>query len=102
MASRLLQNATKAIGFAGSGLGALTVYKYQEVKQEESNLPSNELWSFKQPQSDDKKNVIIVGGGVVGVTAAYKLALKGHKVALLEPRSQPGKECSACAAGGSK
>lgn len=37
---------------------------------------------------------------VVGITAAYKLALKGHSVALLEPRSEPGKECSSCAAGG--
>ena len=37
---------------------------------------------------------------VEGITAAYKLALKGHSVALLEPRSEPGKECSSCAAGG--
>lgn len=35
----------------------------------------------------------------MGVTAAYKLALKGHSVALLEPRERAGEECSACAAG---
>lgn len=100
MASRLLQNASKALVLGGTGLGIVSVYRYQQVKQEQSNLPSNELWSFKNKASGDKKNVVVVGGGVVGITAAYKLALKGHSVALLEPRSQPGKECSACAAGG--
>ena len=70
------------------------------MKKVQSNLPKTELWSFKNPSTQDKKNVVIVGGGVVGVTAAYKLATNGHKVVLLEPRSQPGKECSACAAGG--
>ena len=100
MASRLLQTAGKALGIGGVGLGAATVYRYQQVKQEQSALPSHQLWSFKNAPAVGKKQVIVIGGGVVGVTAAYKLALKGQSVALLEPRSQPGKECSACAAGG--
>ena len=100
MVSRLVQNASKVLGLGATGIGAAAVYRYQEVKQEQSNLPSHELWSFKKKPSNDKKNVIVIGGGVVGVTAAYKMALKGHSVALLEPHSQPGKECSACAAGG--
>lgn len=97
----LLTKGSKALALGGAGLGAVAVYRYQEVKKEQSSLPTHELWSFKEKDShSDKKKVVVVGGGVVGVTAAYKLAQKGHSVALLEPRSEPGKECSACAAGG--
>lgn len=101
MASRLIQHASKSLAVAGAALGATIAYRYQRVQQEQDNLPSHELWSFEEVEpSDGKKRVVVIGGGVVGVTAAYKLALKGHSVALLEPRSEPGKECSACAAGG--
>ena len=100
MASRVLQNASKVLVLGGVGLGAIGAYRYQEVKREESNLPSRELFSFKETPASDKKKVVVIGGGVVGITAAYKLAVKGHSVVLLEPRSLPGKECSACAAGG--
>lgn len=101
MASRFLLTASKAITAGGVGaVATVAAYRYQEVQREQSKLPTNELWSFKSNPTDGKKNVIIVGGGVVGITAAYKAALKGHKVVLLEPRSLPGKECSACAAGG--
>jgi len=98
-------------------MGTAAIYRYQEVKREQSNLPLHELRLFKTNNNDNntahhlrssssssydetKKKVIVIGGGVVGITAAYKLALKGHSVALLEPRAKPGKECSACAAGG--
>mmetsp|Transcript_22149 Transcript_22149/g.47613 ORF Transcript_22149/g.47613 Transcript_22149/m.47613 type:complete len:555 (+) Transcript_22149:138-1802(+) len=99
---RFLQHASKALALGGAGLGAGAIYRFQQVEREQFDLPRDELWSFKtkEPSSSDKKKVIVIGGGVVGITAAYKLALKGHSVALLEPRGEPGKECSACAAGG--
>ena len=103
----ILSKASKALALGGAGLGGAAVYRYQNLKKEESLLPTNELWKFSDDslrKSNDtnknKKQLIVVGGGVVGVTAAYKAALKGHSVVLLEPRSEPGKECSACAAGG--
>lgn len=34
----------------------------------------------------DKADVVVVGGGIVGVTTAYFLAKKGHSVVLLEQR----------------
>jgi glycine/D-amino acid oxidase-like deaminating enzyme len=34
----------------------------------------------------DKAGVVVVGGGIVGVTTAYFLATKGHDVALVEQR----------------
>mmetsp|Transcript_20957 Transcript_20957/g.34583 ORF Transcript_20957/g.34583 Transcript_20957/m.34583 type:complete len:562 (+) Transcript_20957:39-1724(+) len=105
MTSRIISLGTKAVAIGGAGICATALYRYQSVLQDESETPTNELWSFSHPQPSsataaNKKQCIIIGGGVVGVTAAYKLALKGHSVVLLEPNSAPGKECSSCAAGG--
>ena len=125
----MLRIATKATGYlvggaSGVGLGA-AVYRYEGVRQRESQLPTEPLVVFgksssstpsssdeeerqeqylSKPDDDDNNNnnkrVLVIGGGVVGVTAAYKLAKKGHAVTVLEPRPQPGEECSSCAAGG--
>mmetsp|Transcript_1870 Transcript_1870/g.2759 ORF Transcript_1870/g.2759 Transcript_1870/m.2759 type:complete len:548 (-) Transcript_1870:63-1706(-) len=104
MTSRLISLGSKALAIGGTGVCATALYRYQSVLKEESNSPTNELIPFSHQQPSaiaaNKKQCIIIGGGVVGVTAAYKLALKGHKVVLLEPNSAPGKECSSCAAGG--
>ncbi|MDX2053840.1 MAG: glycine oxidase ThiO [Polyangiaceae bacterium] len=45
-----------------------------------------------------KPNVVIIGGGVVGCAAAWRLAKKGAQVTVLE-RSIPGAEASSAAAG---
>ena len=106
-----LSKASKVLTVGGAGIGAAAVYRYQNLLEEESKLPTNELFRFdglrqsKKKSSNNKQNpnqkqLIVIGGGVVGITAAYKAALKGHSVVLLENRSEPGKECSACAAGG--
>lgn len=100
MASRLAYTATKLLAAGGTLVGAAAAHRYQEVKREQSNLPSQELWSFENKPQVQKKRVVVIGGGVVGVTAAYKLALNGHSVVLLEPRDRAGEECSSCAAGG--
>ena len=99
MISRIISLGTKAVAIGGAGICATALYRYQSVLQDESESPTNELWSFSHPQPSsataaNKKQCIIIGGGVVGVTAAYKLALKGHSVVLLEPNSAPGKEVS--------
>ena len=35
-------------------------------------------------KEETKQGVIVIGGGVVGVTSAYKLARKGYAVTLLD------------------
>jgi len=41
----------------------------------------------------EQVDVVVIGGGIIGVTAAYELAKKGHSVALLE-KGQVGAEQS--------
>jgi D-amino-acid dehydrogenase len=43
--------------------------------------------------------VIVLGGGVIGVTAAYQLALAGHEVVVLERQDGPALETSFANAG---
>ena len=87
-------------------LGMVTSYRYSRVKAREGRLPQQTLQAFednkpfKAKAVNQQQRVLIIGAGVVGVTTAYKLAQRGHKVTVLEPRPQPGEECSACAAGG--
>ena len=35
--------------------------------------------------------VLVVGGGVIGLSSAYKLAQAGHGVTLVSPASGPGR-----------
>ena len=44
-------------------------------------------------QDSMKKSIIVIGGGIVGVAAALKLQLDGHRVRLID-RGQPGRETS--------
>ncbi|HSL49876.1 MAG TPA: FAD-dependent oxidoreductase, partial [Candidatus Deferrimicrobiaceae bacterium] len=44
-------------------------------------------------------NVLVLGGGVVGVTTAYFLARAGHEVTILEEKDALGLEASAGNAG---
>lgn len=46
----------------------------------------------------ESTDVIIIGGGVIGLSCAYRLARAGHAVALYE-RGQPGQEASRAALG---
>lgn len=41
----------------------------------------------------EQKDIVVVGGGIVGITAALELQRRGHNVTLLDPK-QPGRETS--------
>jgi D-amino-acid dehydrogenase len=43
--------------------------------------------------------VLVLGGGVIGVTTAYWLARAGHEVEVIERRDRPGSETSFANAG---
>ena len=34
----------------------------------------------------NSKEIAVIGGGVIGITTAFKLACKGHKVTLIDPK----------------
>ena len=93
------------LGASTAGVGA-AVYRYRQIlRRQHDELPTQDLPVFtdnkiKTKTTTTKPPVLIIGGGVVGVTAAYKLARAGHAVALCEPASRVATECSACAAGG--
>ena len=85
------------------GLTGVTTYRYNQVRKREEEWPKERLSVFDDIDDmapNDKKRVLVIGAGVVGVSTAYKLAKNGHQVAVLEPASAPGEECSNCAAGG--
>ena len=41
-----------------------------------------------------KKHMVIIGGGITGVTSAYALAQQGIQVTLIEKNRYPGMETS--------
>jgi D-amino-acid dehydrogenase len=90
VAARYLLAAT------GTSVSAAGLYRYSAAKQRERLLPDQPLELAKT----EKKHVIIIGGGVVGVTTAYKLGQAGYAVTILEAATEAASECSACAAGG--
>ena len=100
--------ALRGAGAVLAGVGTVATYRYRNVLARERELPSQMLQVFEalpntngsRAETKQKQRVIIIGAGVVGVSTAYKLAKQGHSVAILEPRPEPGDECSACAAGG--
>jgi NADPH-dependent glutamate synthase beta subunit-like oxidoreductase len=48
-------------------------------------------WNFDAPAANDSgKKILIIGAGPAGLSAAYQLALKGHKVTLHEMHEKAG------------
>ena len=44
-------------------------------------------------------NIVVMGGGVIGVTCAYYLARDGHQVTVIERQGECGRETSFANAG---
>jgi D-amino-acid dehydrogenase len=93
-----MTTAAKGVTAAAAGVGAWTYHRYDQVIHREQQLPTHRLNVFGS--DNHPKQAIVVGAGVVGVCTAYQLARRGYDVAVIEPMSAPGEECSACAAGG--
>lgn len=101
--------ALRGAGALLAGIGSAAAFRYRNVVAREQDLPKQLLQVFETLPSNNtnnkfeaekKQRVLVVGAGVVGVSTAYKLAKQGHSVVILEPRPEPGEECSQCAAGG--
>lgn len=58
-------------------------------------VPADHEWMHNkqppmQPKAATGKNIIVVGAGPAGLTAAYYLALEGHKVKIIDMLTEPG------------
>ncbi|MCC7021526.1 MAG: NAD(P)/FAD-dependent oxidoreductase [Thermomicrobiales bacterium] len=53
------------------------------------------------PRSTDQQHIAVIGGGITGLTAAYRLAREGHRVTLWERGSQLGGQANAFPVAGS-
>ncbi len=47
-------------------------------------------WKIEAPANDSGKKILIIGAGPAGLSAAYQLALKGHKVVIREMHEKAG------------
>lgn len=47
-------------------------------------------WSFAKPAAPSGKKILVVGAGPAGLSAAYQLALMGHKVTIKEAHKHAG------------
>ena len=52
-----------------------------------------EISNMTNKPAEVTKSITVIGGGIVGVAAALKLQLDGHKVRLID-RREPGRETS--------
>jgi len=54
------------------------------------DLAIQEGWRFPAPKTDSGKRVLVVGAGPAGLSCAYQLARRGHKVVILEAGPMAG------------
>lgn len=54
------------------------------------DLAIQEGWPLPAPQADSGKRVLVVGAGPAGLSCAYQLARRGHKVVILEAGPMAG------------
>ena len=90
-ATRLTRFAVATTGV----IGTAAAFRYNKVIQRQAEWPTSPL-----VLPTENPDVIVIGGGVVGIAAAYTCAERGQKVLVIEPNSAAGQECTSCAAGG--
>lgn len=69
----------------GEAVAICSLKRFAADKAAESGLPTQ-----PEPKPATGKNVAVVGAGPAGLSAAYYLALAGHKVTLLEAQEKAG------------
>lgn len=72
-------------------LGATLLFDYPSIRQLTDNLAEFKVDGNPTSQADSQEHVIIIGGGVAGLTAALELQEKGqHKISIVERSDRPG------------
>ena len=91
-----LYRLTRYTAIGSGAIGTAAYYRYQRVLERQANEWPTALLELPTATPD----VIVIGGGVVGIAQAYICATRGQRVLVIEPNSVAGQECTACAAGG--
>ncbi|WP_258061104.1 FAD-dependent oxidoreductase [Arthrobacter sp. 4R501] len=88
MASATRRNFLRYVGMVG---GAGVMYQTMEAM---GLAPDSATPAFAAPRAGDLngagKSVVVLGGGIAGLTTAYELGKAGYKVTILEARMRPG------------
>ena len=75
----------------GVKLGATLLFDYPSIRQLTDNLAQYKADQTELNEDLSQEHVIIIGGGVAGLTAAFELQEKGHhKVSIVERSDRPG------------
>lgn len=96
MSSGVLFRLTRYAVITSGAIGTAATFRYNKVVERQASEWPKETLELPTATPD----VIVVGGGVVGIATAYTCAMRGQRVLVIEPNSVAGQECTACAAGG--
>jgi NADPH-dependent glutamate synthase beta subunit-like oxidoreductase len=61
-----------------------------DVERFLGDMALREKWAFVKTKTSSDKKVLVIGAGPAGLSAAYHLALLGHKVTIKEAMKKPG------------
>jgi len=82
---RPCEDPCRRVQIDGSPVAICSLKRFAADKAAESGLPTQ-----PEPKPATGKRVAVVGAGPTGLSAAYYLALSGHKVTLLEAQKKAG------------
>lgn len=67
--------------------GSVTIHAVERFL---GDMANNEGWQISIPDNKDRKRILIVGAGPVGLSAAYHLRRIGHEVEIYDSLPEPG------------
>lgn len=73
----------RGTGAVLAGVTAATAMRYRSIVTRPLPTEKLDIFTTTRQSKSKQERVLIIGAGVVGVSTAYKLAQRGHQVAIL-------------------